>query len=76
MEAKTRVTFPIGSPEDSGKSWQIELADDFDTVFNKCYPLTPPTSQLEHRYNCTFTLAEGGRCSFNPNAAFLIEEIT
>ncbi len=70
----TTVTLHIANPEAEGRSWQIELADDFDTVFGKVSPVTPPASALEHRSNTLHTLADGRRISINPQAIAVIEE--
>lgn len=67
------ITLTIQDPETSS-SWQIELADDFDTVFGKLFPITPASSNLEHRANMQHTLADGRRISVNPMLIGVLEE--
>ena len=75
MEAKTRVTLGISSPEHAGASYQIDLADEFETVFNKLFPIQPATSQLEHRMNMQHRKADGGIISIQPMTIITCEEI-
>ena len=70
----TKITLAIANPEQVGSSWQLELADDFDTVFSKVAPLTAPGSTLEHRANMVHTLTDGRRVSIQPHLIAAIEE--
>lgn len=71
----TLVTLAISSPEEAGRSWQIELSEDFDTVFNKLFPLQPPTSSLESQANMTHTTVSGSRVAIHPNDVRVVEEV-
>lgn len=69
----TVLTLTIQDPE-TLSSWRVELAEDFDTVFGKLFPLTPPTSNLEHRANLMHTLADGRRIAIQPGYVAVIAE--
>lgn len=69
----TTVTLSIQNPETSS-SWQIELADDFETVFSKVYPLQPPSSSLEHRANMRHTTVDGRVITIQPMTIAVVEE--
>jgi len=71
----TKITLLIADPEVEGKSWQIELADDFETVLNKCFPINTPSSNLEHRQNMSHTMSDGRRIALQPSSIFCMEEI-
>lgn len=67
------IVIAIQDP-DTGNSMRIDLADDFDTVFNKVFPLNPPSSSLEHRANCWHNRDNGTRIAINPGMIAGIEE--
>lgn len=69
----TVITLNIADP-DGDSSWRIELADDFDTVFGKIYPLQPPASSLEHRADMEHSLVDGRRIAIDPRTIAVIEE--
>lgn len=69
----TLVTLSVQDHE-TGKSKQVELADDFDTVFDRIAPLTMPSSNLEHRTKMLHTLTDGRRIAIQPMLIAVIEE--
>ena len=69
----TTMTLSIQDPE-TGHSMQLELADDFDIVFDKIAPLQAPSSNLEHRSKMLHTLVDGRRVAIQPILIALIEE--
>lgn len=73
-EVKSTIIVPISAPGDGEGSMIVELADDFDTVFNKCFPIQNASSNLEHRANMTHTLVDGRRISIQPQAIAIIVE--
>ena len=76
---------PTGSPNEtctvtltlndaSGGKMKLELAESYDTVFNKISPLSPPTSALEMRQIMQHTLRNGMRVCFAPGLVAVLEE--
>jgi hypothetical protein len=69
----TCVVLAVQDPE-TGKSIELDLGDDFETVFNKVFPAQPPSSQLQHQANMRHTLSDGRSVALPPmNIALIME---
>lgn len=71
----TRLTTHISGPNEHGVSWQIDVVEDWDTIFNRVFPITPPASSLEHRENMWYTKVDGGRIAIVPGNIYCFEEV-
>ena len=54
----------------------IDVVEDYDTVFEQKYPITPPSSTLEARKNFSYTKLDGTRFSAMPAEICGFEEIS
>jgi hypothetical protein len=60
---------------DTGKSMVIELADSFDTVFNKLMPIAPPQNTIDQRASVLHTRLDGTRVMLLPNSIAMVREV-
>jgi hypothetical protein len=70
----TRVTLGIQMRGQGDGSGQVLLSDDFDTVFNRIAPVSPPSSALEARQNLVHQTTDGKRMLIFPQHVVLVEE--
>ena len=56
-------------------SFWVDVVEDYDTVFEKVFPATAPSSNLEARQLCMYTKVSGGRFSTRVDSICGFEEI-
>jgi len=67
------VILAIQNTDGTG-SITYELADSFDVVFNKLFPLAEPQNRMEGRGNFLFTLRDGRRICLIPQDIRVVVE--
>lgn len=60
--------------EDGNGSMTVIVTEDFDTVINRIFPATNPSSALEARQNQLFRTVDGRQLMVHPGNVFLLEE--
>lgn len=63
-----------GDGHDGIANMSVLVAEDFDTVLDRVFPLNPATSSLEHRNNILFTRPDGRRVIVQTQACVRIDE--
>lgn len=63
------------SYEDQKKRYFTDVQEDYDTVFERVYPLQAPISTLEARSVYGYTKTDGGRIALHPSQIISFEEL-
>ncbi len=74
MRMWTKLTLAVHSEENNEKHRQVWVTESYDAVVDKCYPITPPSSNLQAREQQQFTLHTGLRFCIPTHAILTFEE--
>ena len=78
MATRLYTNFDVQDPEsfdEMKRRYFIDVSEDYDTVFQKIYPLNPPTSNLEAQACYHYTKPDGGRFACHPGQIISFEEL-